>query len=277
MPPTKEIRIRSDRMKISLIGCGNMATAMIHGIISSKIVEPANICATAKTEATLERIQKECAIQTTRDNRKAAKDADILILAVKPQMFSLVLPEIADVISENCIVISIAAGKTISEIETLFDRNLKIVRAMPNTPALVLEGITAICRNSLVTDDEMKLVCNLLSSFGEVEEITETMMHAVIAVSGSSPAYIFMLIEAMADAAVAEGMPRKTAYHFAAQAVLGSAKMVLKTQKHPGELKDMVCSPAGTTIEAVKTLEKNGFRSAIMDAMHDCAEKSRTM
>ena len=142
---------------------------------------------------------------------------------------------------------------------------------------MVGEAVTAICPNKNVSDEEKKVVSELLSSFGIAQFINENIMDAVIAVSGSSPAYVFMFIEAMADAAVAEGMPRAQAYQFAAQSVLGSAKMVLETGKHPGELKDMVCSPAGTTIEAVKVLEEKGFRSSVIEAMSACADKSRNM
>lgn len=146
---------------------------------------------------------------------------------------------------------------------------------MPNTPAMVLEGMTGVCHNSYVTAEELESALCILRAFGEAEVVPEKLMDAVVAVSGSSPAYVYMMIEAMADAAVAEGMPRAQAYKFAAKAVMGSAKMVLETGKHPGELKDMVCSPAGTTIEAVKVLEATGFRSSIMEAMEVCAEKCR--
>ena len=148
---------------------------------------------------------------------------------------------------------------------------------MPNTPAMVGAGMTAACANALVTKEELEKVLTILRSFGEVEVVSEHLIDAVVSASGSSPAYVFMMIEAMADAAVAEGMPRVQAYKFAAQAVMGSAKMILETGKHPGELKDMVCSPAGTTIEAVQVLEERGFRSAIIEAMRVCAEKSRNM
>ena len=148
---------------------------------------------------------------------------------------------------------------------------------MPNTPALVGEGMTGACRNEYVTDEDYATVLQILGSFGEVETIPENLMDVCVSVSGSSPAYVFMLIEAMADGAVAEGMPRAQAYEFAAQAVYGSAKMVLETKKHPGELKDMVCSPAGTTIEAVRVLEQSGFRSAVIEAEKACAEVSRSL
>ena len=148
---------------------------------------------------------------------------------------------------------------------------------MPNTPAMVGEGMTAACASESVTSEELDHVKEILSAFGKVEVVTENLMDVVVSVSGSSPAYVFMLIEAMADAAVADGMPRAQAYQFAAQAVYGSAKMVLETGKHPGELKDMVCSPGGTTIEAVRVLEKEGLRSAVIEAMKACTEKSRNM
>ena len=154
---------------------------------------------------------------------------------------------------------------------------MKIVRTMPNTPALVGEGMTAACVNPYVTEEEKDYAQKILESFGKVEIVPEHLIDAVVAVSGSSPAYVFMFIEAMADAAVAEGMPRAQAYQFAAQAVYGSAKMVMETGKHPGELKDMVCSPAGTTIEAVRVLEERGFRSAVIEAMKACADVSRNM
>ena len=148
---------------------------------------------------------------------------------------------------------------------------------MPNTPALVGEGITAACYNEFVTEEELETVVNLLKGFGRCEVISENLMDVVVSVSSSSPAYVFMFIEAMADAAVADGMPRAQAYEFAAQAVLGSAKMVLETGKHPGELKDMVCSPAGTTIEAVRVLEEKGMRSAVFEAMKACTRKAKGM
>ena len=161
--------------------------------------------------------------------------------------------------------------------ERQFGKEVKIVRVMPNTPALVGEGMSGLCCNEYVTEEEFDLVHKIFESFGKAEKITENLMDAVVGVSGSGPAYVYMFIEAMADAAVAQGLPRKQAYKFAAKAVMGSAKMVLETGKHPGELKDMVCSPAGTTIEAVKVLEAAGFRSALMEAMEVCAEKSRNM
>ena len=187
------------------------------------------------------------------------------------------MPEIRDLVGEDTLVVSIAAGQTLANIGHLFGKNIRLVRSMPNTPALVLEGAAGICFAPTVTEDDKKLVMELFSSFGVAREVPESLMDAVIGVSGSSPAYVFMFIEAMADAAVAAGMPRAQAYELAAQSVLGSAKMVLETGKHPGELKDMVCSPKGTTIEAVRVLEEKGFRSAVIEAVGACIKKAGEM
>ena len=263
-------------MKLGFIGCGNMANAMIAGIIGNGICKAEEIIGTAKSEASRVRVNKEFGIYMTEDNKEAAEKADVIVLSVKPQFYEEVICEIKDVMKDNQIVVTIAPGKTLAWLEK-FGKPVKLVRTMPNTPAMVQEGMTGVCKNTYVTESEMEHVCDILRGFGEVEIIPERLIDAVVTVSGSSPAYVFMMIEAMADAAVAEGMPRKQAYKFAAKAVMGSAKMVLETGKHPGELKDMVCSPAGTTIEAVKVLEAAGFRSALMEAMEVCAEKSRNM
>lgn len=179
--------------------------------------------------------------------------------------------------TEDKIIITIAPGKTLSWLSEQFGKAVKIVRTMPNTPAMVGEGMTAACPNEHMTQEGIARVKEILESFSKVELVPEKLMDVVTAVSGSSPAYVYMFIEAMADAAVSGGMPRAQAYQFAAQAVLGSAKMVIDTGKHPGELKDMVCSPAGTTIGAVRTLEEKGFRSAVIEAMKVCEEISRSM
>lgn len=264
-------------MKIGFIGLGNMATAMIGGILKQGDVTNADIIgADAFVEAT-KKATESFGIQGMESNEEVAKNCDMLVLSVKPQFYESVIAEIKDVITDEQIVITIAPGKTIAWLTEQFGKARKIVRCMPNTPALVGEGCTGVCKSELVTDAEMEQVLHILSSFGIARVVNENLMDVVVGVSGSSPAYVFMFIEAMADAAVAEGMPRKTAYELAAQAVLGSAKMVLETGKHPGELKDMVCSPAGTTIQAVKTLEAKGMRSAVMDAVQVCIDKSRSL
>lgn len=263
-------------MKLGFIGAGNMAQAIIGGVLKNGILSKDDIIASAATKKTINKVSKEYGINTTLDNRKAAK-SNILFLAVKPVYYQQVINEIRDIVSSEQIIVTIAAGKSLEWVEEAFGGVKKIVRTMPNTPALVGEGITAVCPNSNIAEKDLAKVMELLESFGEAEVINENIMDAVVAVSGSSPAYVFMFIEAMADAAVAEGMPRTQAYKFAAQSVLGSAKMVLETGKHPGELKDMVCSPSGTTIEAVRVLEKEGFRSCVMECMKACADKSRNM
>lgn len=261
-------------MMIGFIGCGNMAGAMIGGIIASGIIKADEIIASAAHQQTLDRAADEYGINVTPDNRKVAADSQVIVLAVKPVYYSQVIEEIRDVVDENKIIVTIAPGQTIKSLEERFGRRVKLVRTMPNTPALVGEGITAMCVNENVTKEDEEYIYKLLCSFGKAELVSESLMDVVVAVSGSSPAYVFMFIEAMADAAVADGMPRAKAYTFAAQSVLGSAKMVLETGKHPGELKDMVCSPGGTTIEAVRVLEREGMRSAVIEAMKACTKKA---
>ncbi|MDD3369443.1 MAG: pyrroline-5-carboxylate reductase [Lachnospiraceae bacterium] len=264
-------------MKLGFIGLGNMAKAMIGGMEKKNMASPLDIIGSAASRETEANMAAEFGIVTTASNAEVASKADILFLAVKPVYLSGVIAEIAENIRQETVIVSIAAGKTIDWIEKAFEKEIKLVRCMPNTPALVGEGCTGVCRNSRVTAEEMHTVMGLLNSFGIASEVPERLMDVVVGVSGSSPAYVFMFIEAMADEAVAEGMPRKQAYEFAAQSVLGSAKLMLETGKHPGELKDMVCSPGGTTIQAVKVLEEMGMRAAVMDAMEACIEKSRSL
>lgn len=264
-------------MKIGFIGLGNMATAMIGGMIKNGVVPAGDITASGRSQASVDKAVEAFKIDARCDNKRVAQEADILFLSVKPQMYAEVIAQIKDDVKEDAVIVSIAPGKTMAWLTELFGKEVGIVRCMPNTPALVGEGCTGVCHNGLVTDRQIKQVMVLLNSFGKAFEVTEQMMDAVVGVSGSSPAYVFLFIEAMADAAVADGMPRALAYEFAAQAVCGSAKMVLETGKHPAELKDMVCSPAGTTIEAVRILEQKGFRSAVMEAQKACVEKSKSM
>lgn len=264
-------------MKTGFIGLGNMAKAMIGGMLAKKIAKPEDILGYAKTEETRNAVKEKYQICILENNCKVAEEADVLILAVKPQMFDEVINQIKDSISTDTLVISIAAGKTMDQIQKAFGTHLKLVRCMPNTPAMVGEGCSGTCRNEMVSDEEMDKCIRLLGSFGTVKEVPEGMMDAVGGVSGSSPAFVFMFIEALADGAVRAGMPRKLAYQFAAQTVYGSAKLMLETGMHPGELKDMVCSPSGTTIEGVRTLEEMGFRSAVINAVGACVEKSKKL
>lgn len=262
-------------MKLGVIGLGNMATAMIGGIIKAGLFAPSDITGSDMAGSQRDKAHENLGINTCDSNEDAIRDCGYVILAVKPQVYETVLSQISGHIQKDQVIISIAPGKTLDYLGRSLGSQTKIVRLMPNTPALVGEGCTGVCKNGNVSDDEFAFVMKMLEGFGKAYEVKESQMDAVVAVSGSSPAYVFMLIEAMADGAVAEGLDRATAIRMAAQAVLGSAKMVLETGKHPAELKDMVCSPAGTTIDAVAVLEEAGFRGAVIDAMGACAEKSR--
>ena len=264
-------------MKLGFIGTGNMASAMMGGILNNQILSVDEVMGSNPGSQKRESVKKQFGIYVTADNNEVVEKADVIVLSVKPQFYEEVISEIREFIRENQIVITIAPGKTLAWLTEKFGKEVKLVRTMPNTPALVGAGMTAMCPNEHMTEEEIAYVRTLLESFGRVEIVSERLMDTVVSISGSSPAYVFMMIEAMADAAVSGGMPRAQAYQFAAQAVMGSAKMVLETGKHPGELKDMVCSPGGTTIEAVRTLEEYGFRSGIIEAMKVCEEKSKSM
>ncbi|MGF2615148.1 pyrroline-5-carboxylate reductase [Rossellomorea vietnamensis] len=263
--------------KIGFIGSGNMAKAILGGLLSSGIASSGNVTASAMTEKTIREINKEFNIETTKDNVAVAQTSDYLFLAVKPDQYKSVIEEVKGALKEKTIVITIAAGVTLRSLGEQLGQEVKIVRTMPNTPSLVGEGMSALCPNENVTADELAEVVELFSSFGRAEVLEEHLMDAVPAVSGSSPAYVFMFIEALADGAVKQGISREKAYKMAAQAVLGAAKMVLETETHPGALKDAVCSPGGATIEAVSTLEKTGFRASVLSAMESCYKKSANM
>lgn len=256
---------------IGFIGTGNMARAIIGGLISSGEYKDSDIFGSSKTCETREFLEKEFGIKLL-SNIEIAKKCDIIFLCVKPYYYDEVLEEIKDYI-EGKILVSIAPLKTIDYLRSKTHNELKCVSSMPNTPALVGAGMSAICFSENILENEKEFVTNIFKSFGKVEEVAETLFPAVIAVSGSSPAYVYMFIEALADGAVRLGMPREQAYVFASHAVLGSAKMVLETKEHPGKLKDNVCSPGGTTIEAVASLEKTGFRNSVMEAMDCCVKK----
>ncbi len=264
-------------MVIGFIGLGNMAKAMINGIISEGVVAPEEIIGSAKSKETCEKVNKEFDIFTTTDNLKIATSADVLVIAVKPQMCADVLQGIAGTTKKGAVIVSIVAGKTIKYLEEILGKDQKIVRLMPNTPAMVNAGLTAVCANSKVKDKDLAPVIKICESFGLAEIISEKQMDAFTAVAGSSPAFVFMYMEALADAAVKAGIPRDKAYKFAAASTMGSAKLMLDTGKHPGVLKDMVCSPAGTTIEAVQVLEELGFRSSVMDAVEACIDKAKRL
>ena len=268
---------------VGFIGLGNMGKAIMGGLLKKDFVKKENVIGSAKTEKTLLKIRNDFGIVTYADNCEVAKQADVLVLAVKPQMIDDVLDEIRDSLKEDVLMISILAGKTISYLENGIGRKVKLVRCMPNVPALVLEGCTGICFNEHCEDADRYLATSILESIGMAKEVPEHLMDAVIGASGSSPAFVFMMIEAIADAVVKAGMRRELAYEMVAQAVLGSAKLFLESEKafgekiHPAQLKDMVCSPGGTTIEGVKALEEGGFRGTLMEAVEATINKSKLL
>ena len=252
--------------KIGFIGCGNMGKAILGGLIASGQVLPGQIWVYTPSPDKVTALHEQFGINAAESAQEVAQIADIIFAAVKPGIMIKVLSEITSSLNKDSLVVSIAAGITLDQLARALGHDRKIIRAMPNTPALVNAGMTSVTPNALVTPEDTADVLNIFRCFGEAEVIAEPMIHPVVGVSGSSPAYVFMFIEAMADAAVLGGMPRAQAYKFAAQAVMGSAKMVLETGEHPGTLKDMVCSPGGTTIEAVRVLEEKGFRAAVIEA-----------
>ena len=262
---------------VGFIGCGNMGGAIMGGITAGGYVDAAHVIASDRNMKQLEKAAESLGICTTTDNREAAEKSDILFLAVKPQFYEDVIKEIRDTVNREKLIITIAPGWSLERLAAAFGKELQIIRTMPNTPALVGEANIVVSPGSFVTEENLQEALTVLGCCGKATIIPENLMDAAVAVSGSSPAYVFMMIEALADAAVADGIPRSQAYTFAAQAVYGSAKMVLETGRHPGELKDMVCSPAGTTIEAVRVLEEKGFRSSIIEAMQACTRKTKGM
>lgn len=263
-------------MKIAFIGGGNMGGAILEGILKKGLYQASDITVSDPSDAVREKYAAMgvCAVE---DNVQACRTSDLVVLAVKPHLYPTVLDGIKND-TAGTVFISIAAGKAVEQIKAIIGIDAKVVRAMPNTPALVGAGMTVLAQpDNAVTGDEFEAVKQLFAAVGEVEVLPESLLNSAIAVNGSSPAYIFMLIEAMGDAAVRDGIPRAAAYRLAAQSVLGSAMMVLQSGRHPGDLKDMVCSPGGTTIDAVQSLEQNGFRAAVMDAMQACTKKAQQM
>ena len=261
-------------MKIGIIGSGNMASALLSGFLSSNIIETYNVYLSDTDEKKLA-CWKEKGVNCYTDNDLVVENSDIVIFAVKPNILTKVLEELK--VSASKIYLSIAAGFSIEKIQTFLGDGAKIVRAMPNTPALVKCGMTVISANKNVTLEEKVLVKKLLGSVGEVVELEEKFINTATALHGSSPAYVYMLIDAMADSGVKHGLKKEEALLLAAKAVEGAAKMVLESDEHIMKLKDNVCSPGGTTIEAVLTLEKGGFKSCVQKAIDNCIEKADNM
>ena len=254
---------------ISFIGTGAMGGAIIRSLCAK--YDASNVTITNRTYEKAKKLAEETGCNCVKTNKEALK-AKYIFIGVKPQFLADVFAEIKDDIPSDSVVISMAAGVKIEKLETF--AKARYVRIMPNVAAQVGESMTAVCCNDNITKEELSDVMEILNTSGKSEIVPERLMDCVTGVSGSGPAYVFMFIEALADAAVRCGMPRSQAYTYAAQTVYGSAAMVLETKKHPAELKDMVCSPAGTTIEAVAALEKNGFRNAVIEAVTASFEKS---
>lgn len=268
---------------IGFIGLGNMAKAMIGGLLQNDFVKCTQIIGNAKSEETKRNVHDQFGIITALNNKEVAEKSDVLILAVKPQMIDDVLEEIKDAIKPDVLILSILAGKTIDYLENGFGRKIKLARCMPNTAALVKESCSGVCFNKLCVENDKVLILSILQKIGMAKEIPENLMDAVIGASGSSPAFVFMMIEALADGVVRAGMRRDMAYEMVSQAIYGSAKLMLEAEQvlgrkmHPAELKDMVCSPGGTTIEGVKTLEENGFRGALLKAVDETIKRSKEL
>jgi pyrroline-5-carboxylate reductase len=262
--------------KIGFIGTGRMGEALIKGILHARLVSPDKIYASDTDISKLNLLQETYKIILCKDNCDAALNSDIIIIAVKPQIVPHVLNEIKTSI-KNQLIISIAAGVPITTYENAFSSETKVVRVMPNIAAMVSEAASAICSGSAVTEEEEAIVTGIFNSIGRTVILPEHLIDAVTGLSGSGPAYIFMIIEALADGGVFEGLDRNTAIILAAQTVLGAAKMVLDDGTHTGELRDMVTSPGGTTIRGIRVLEDHGVRIAMMDAVIEACERSKEL
>lgn len=263
-------------MKMAFIGCGNMGGAMLKKILDAKLIPADEILVADKNPEVLKQLKEELGVNITTDNTLAAQ-APCLLLAVKPQFIEGVLEEIKEKIAKDALILSIVMSYDIKRLSALLgNEQAHIVRIMPNTPALVGEGVLASCRGEHVTDEEWSISLRLLSAMGLAEAVPEHLMEAVTGVSGCGPAYCFLFIEALADAGVRAGLPRATAQRIAAQTLLGSGKMILETGMHPGQLKDMVTSPGGATIEGVAALEKGAFRACAMDAVKAAVDKAKS-
>ncbi|BCK00219.1 pyrroline-5-carboxylate reductase [Anaerocolumna chitinilytica] len=259
--------------KVGFIGAGNMGLPMILGAV--KVFGTESILFTTKREERKVVVHKETGADYAWNNKTLVESCKYVVLAVKPQFFGDVYRDIKDSLTEEHIVISIAAGITIESMKQALGEHIRVVRSMPNTPALVGEGMSAVCfSKDGYSESEKEWIDRFFNSFGKYEVFEESLMNSIVCASGSSPAYVYMFIEALADSAVKYGIPRDKAYKLTAQTVLGAAKMILETGEHPGKLKDQVCSPGGTTIAAVEALEEYGFRNAIMKASDACYERA---
>ena len=261
--------------KIGIIGCGNMGGAILKGAIASGVLAPEQAYVYDISAAAME-TAKNLGVNLMTNDEDVCANSDIILLAVKPQNAAEALEQCKKALDGKALM-SIVAGVTVERLQNMIDGTPRILRIMPNTPALVFEGAFALCSDNDFTADELTAAKAIYEKLGIVEMIPEKLIDAVCGLSGGGPAWAAMFIEAMGDAGVKNGLPRATAYRLAAQTVLGTAKMYLETGKHPGELKDMVTSPGGTTIEGCEALERGGFRYAVMDCVNKATEKSKRL
>lgn len=254
------------------IGMGNMGFAILNGLLGK--TSPKQITFYERFKERMEDVSARTDIIPSQSIAECVKTSSYVVMAVKPQQYDAAIAELREAIAEDQIIISIAPGITIADLSGRIGKPCRIVRAMPNTPALVGMGMTGVAYDtSLFDEEEKEVIRSFFESFGLMEVVDEKLMDAVVCASGSSPAYVYMFIEALADSAVKYGMPRAMAYEMVAQTVMGSAKMVLETGEHPGKLKDQVCSPGGTTIAGVAALEEHGMRNSLIKATDACYAK----
>jgi pyrroline-5-carboxylate reductase len=262
---------------IAFLGAGNMAEALVSGMLKAQLASPANISATDISTKRLEYFQQTFQVQGVSDNAEATKQADIIIVCVKPQVMDSVLSEIKGELSRNSLVISVAAGYPLTRIQGHIGSLIPLVRAMPNTPAVIQEGVTALTGSPGLSIHHLQLAQTIFESVGKVVTVEESLMDAVTGLSGSGPAYIYLVIEALTDGGVRVGLPRSVAGILATQTVLGAARMALQTGEHPAILKDRVTSPGGTTIAGLQQLEAGGLRATFMNAVEAATQRSREL
>jgi pyrroline-5-carboxylate reductase len=260
--------------RIGLLGAGNMAAAIVDGLLSSKTVERDGIRASDPTRERREALASQHGIVTHEHNAELVAWADLVVLAVKPQVVERVLADVGTSFQPNTLLVSVVAGVPTAAIEARVSASVRVVRAMPNTPALVRAGATALAAGARATPEDLELSRALFDAVGRTVTLDEHLLDAVTGLSGSGPAYVMLMIDALADAGVNVGLSRETARLLATQTLYGSAKLVLETGRHPAELKDMVASPGGTTIRGVAALEAGGLRAALIDAVKQATERS---
>ena len=264
--------------KISVIGTGNMGEALVSGLIFSGSSNPGNIICTDTREDKLSSVKEKYGVVTTEDNIKAVETSEIVIYAVKPQIIASVLKETAHVLDMSKLVISIAAGVPLAAIESCLKKDLRLIRVMPNIAAFVKESASVLAAGKNASKDDIKLAMTIFDSMGKSIFIKENiLMDAITGLSGSGPAYIFLIVDALADAGVKVGLSREDALFLSTQTILGSAKLLLETKEHPGKLKDMVTSPGGTAIAGIHTLEKGGLRTTLINAVEAATKRSKEL